>query len=321
VSGSAMRDGRVGNRPEPRGQAGQVRQYELGEMRQLTQRELNALRGVGERVARHLEQSLRAFLGCTAECSLTSVREGRYADFLALLPDRTIIAEIACPPVAPPGAWEVSLTVIYAIIERMMGWQGPTSPPRRDPSGPELALVGTVMQRMTAWFGQACGEALETAPQFRRVLMPPAHIALIAEAQPVVMMLMDMGIADASGAARICLPRELVAPARQRVRGARASTRSHRLEDRSARDQVRSALGRAEVVVRAELGTGRIRLGQLLRLTPGDVVPLDRQVGELTDVLIGGRPRFRGVPGCRGRRLAVEIREVVGREQPKAEGA
>ena len=293
------------------GQWTEVRQYDFREGSQLSQHAIEALREVVEKLSRYIEQNLRGYLRSAVQCSLTLIEEGRYRDFLAGIPDRTVIGEIACPPLQGNVLWEINFNVAFAIVERMMGWEGPTSPPDRDPTPPEMSLISGVMERLSGWLETAARETLGIKPRLSQLLIPPAHVNNMAESEPVVLAVMELGLGEVSGSSTMCIPISMLLPIREQLQRAQAAALQLKRQDGTMRAQVRAALKRVKVLVRAELGSGEIMIGELMRLKKGDIVELSRDVGEYADVVVGDRVCFRGVPGYRGKRVAVEIREVL----------
>jgi flagellar motor switch protein FliN/FliY len=64
--------------------------------------------------------------------------------------------------------------------------------------------------------------------------------------------------------------------------------------------------------VTVEIGGARMLLRDVLELESGSVVELDRETGQLADVLVNGRLVARGDVTAAGERVAVRIVELVG---------
>ena len=69
------------------------------------------------------------------------------------------------------------------------------------------------------------------------------------------------------------------------------------------------------VKVQAVLGRSKMEIGELLRLKPGDVVELDRRVGEPADILVNNRLIARGEVVMIDNSLGVTLTEIV--RQPR----
>jgi flagellar motor switch protein FliM len=65
------------------------------------------------------------------------------------------------------------------------------------------------------------------------------------------------------------------------------------------------------VPLRAVLGGARVEATDLAALEPGDVIVLDREAEDPLRVFVGNSERFAGFPGTRGRKLALQIRDMM----------
>lgn len=74
-------------------------------------------------------------------------------------------------------------------------------------------------------------------------------------------------------------------------------------------------LGEVTVELRARLGGARVPLSDLLAIEPGDVIPLDRDVGEALELCVEDQACMRAALGASRGKLAVLIQDV---KRPKA---
>ena len=65
------------------------------------------------------------------------------------------------------------------------------------------------------------------------------------------------------------------------------------------------------VKVQAVLGRSKMEIGELMRLRPGDVVELDRRVGEPVDISVNNRLIARGEVVLLDNALGVTLTEIV----------
>ena len=75
--------------------------------------------------------------------------------------------------------------------------------------------------------------------------------------------------------------------------------------------QLDALLGRVPVELQAFWGRTRLLVREFIGLQPGDVITLQRMVGEDLELRIAGGSELRGQPGLVGRKLAIQIMEVL----------
>ena len=79
-------------------------------------------------------------------------------------------------------------------------------------------------------------------------------------------------------------------------------------EDSRSFDLVRNV----EVEITLEIGRRRMRIGEVLRLGPGQTLSLAKAAGEPIDLYVNGRLFGRGEAVVAGDRYGVHITEIVG---------
>jgi flagellar motor switch protein FliN/FliY len=76
-----------------------------------------------------------------------------------------------------------------------------------------------------------------------------------------------------------------------------------------------SRLQNIEVQLTVEVGGTKITIGELLKLTEGSIVELDRLAGEPLDILVNGSLLARGEVVLIGERLGIRFTEIVSPEK------
>lgn len=71
-----------------------------------------------------------------------------------------------------------------------------------------------------------------------------------------------------------------------------------------------------DVCLSVELGRATMPLGKVLQLVEDSVIPLDREVDELLDILVNGKPIAKGEVITEGNRFALRIVELAGETAP-----
>ena len=84
------------------------------------------------------------------------------------------------------------------------------------------------------------------------------------------------------------------------------------LEPGAMRQKMSETVSKMAVDLSVNLGESRIRLGQLLKLQPGDVIPLTTRFGQPAVVPVMGKPKFHAHLGRIGNRMGVRIADVMG---------
>lgn len=77
---------------------------------------------------------------------------------------------------------------------------------------------------------------------------------------------------------------------------------------------VMALLKDVDVEITLEIGRRKMRIADVMRLGPGQMVELDKQAGEPLELLVNGRVIGRGEAVVVGDRYAIRITEILGPE-------
>jgi flagellar motor switch protein FliM len=80
-------------------------------------------------------------------------------------------------------------------------------------------------------------------------------------------------------------------------------------DDGSSTQEMQAAMGGVDVEIRAEVAAVELPLADVLRMRPGDVVPLARPVSRGVSLHVDEVPAYVGNPGRNGNLRAVQVRE------------
>ena len=296
------------------GKPAQMERWNLHEAGRLRKEQLHSLSQLHESFARNLSHSLGAYLRDKFEVALVSVEQLAYREFLARVPDVTYYASFHLQPAECSGVLQLDLSLAFPIIDLLLGGQGQIDTPNREVSEIEeliLEGVGHIMCRELAAVWQPLGVSLEfeqrqAGAQMLRIM--PAQektMALSFEVtMPVCRGVLNIAVpAVVSNALLRKLSTELVYRRRRETPVQQASIR-RRLLDSS---------------VELVLGTPLlpVKLGRLLAMRPGQVLPLGRPIQEPASVRLGGRDFWLARPVQSGarRRAAQLVERIVQTEE------
>ncbi len=111
--------------------AGPVVRYNFRRPDRVSKEQMHALQFLHERAARNLSTSLSAYLRTTVSLSVSSVEQFTYQEFLGTLTDPTAFYSLSIAPFDELGAMEISPSVAFAMIDRMLGGTGQSAPMAR----------------------------------------------------------------------------------------------------------------------------------------------------------------------------------------------
>jgi flagellar motor switch protein FliM len=283
----------------------------------VSKEQIRSLHFMHDRFARNVAQSLSAYLRTVTDINIVSVEQFAYSEFLMSLPDPTAFYAVSLAPFDGLAALELSPAVAFTMIDRMLGGNGQSANLQRALTEIEQnvvdAVVRLMLENLTELWKPIGGidfrvQARETRPQMLQVSAPN---------EIIILLVFDVRVAEARGMLNVALPASMIeAVGRNFSQGWRTR------KDPSERDRQHLAenIGRIPLEVRAVLETA-MDAGDLFSLEPGDIIMLDRAVGQTVDVQVSRSSKFGARLTRSGRHAALVIEHQAAPPVVAYEGA
>ncbi len=278
--------------------------------------QLRTLQMLHETFARLYAGSLSGYLRVPVHVDLVSVEQIPYDEYMRSLTS-SIINVFSMAPLNGQAILEVEFNIILSMIDRLLGGPGSMVKTTSNLTDIERALTESIIDRalreyFTAWEGIAQftpkRESMETQSQFVQIV-PPNDV--------VVSILFEIKVGDLRGAMSICIPYLLLKPVTPKLSAQRWFSSGVKKNSGRYVSQLAKRLSKTAVTCTVRLGSTALSVDQILKLSVGDVVGLNRAQNEEVEVILGSSVKFLARPGIRGKKLAV----YVNRANPDAEPA
>lgn len=157
---------------------------------------------------------------------------------------------------------------------------------------------------------------IETDPQYVKITRPSDMIALIALDVEAEVGTQEENIKQEKEAAiRICIPYLSIEPIMDKLTTENANEyRLDKVEDDQS-STIEKHIGMVKKKIDIELGKNKLSIKELLALSEGDVLPLERKINDELLGYISNIPKFSCVPGKKGNKIAVKINSFATKEE------
>ncbi len=262
--------------------------------------------GTGKAIGATIGEKLRV----DVPCDCVAVEQMRFSSWLSLLGGPVAVYVIKLPPFEQPVLFSATSSLLYSAVDRILGGSGRLQRVPKDFSAAEYtvadAFVGPCLDRIC--------DTLQDWGKFRWEIesrFSNPSLAQILPAQDVVLSVHFQTSGEfLLGDLRFVVPYVALEPYLRTLElgpGAR-----FRQPPGSMRQSLQKTVTPVQVELSVQLGDAQLPLRQLLALGPGDVVPLNKRLGEPLVAPVQGRPKFLGQVGVQGHRLAFQIASVLG---------
>lgn len=288
-----------------------VRVYDFKRPNKFSKGHLHSLLNIHENYCRILATYLASNLHIAVEAKVLSTEQITYDEFTRSLPYPTSLGIFQMTPLEGNALIEISPSLTFLMVERLLGGQGLECNKNRDLTEIERKIISSRIGKIVELIGDSWTEILETQTQMVDMETNPQFTQIVAPNEMVVVITIEVKVGESRGIINICLPYIVMKPILDKLHNLLYF--SSEAKGISSREQelIRQKIEWARVPVKVLMGNTQITVQDLLHLECGDVIPLDKGIKESLSVYVGDYIKFKGNPGLHGNKMAVQITEII----------
>lgn len=108
-----------------------IQRFNFKRSDRISKNQLRSLHFIHDRFARNASSSISAYLRTVVEVALESIDQMSYSEFMSIVSDPTCYSAVSVKPLDGLAALEITPSLVYAMIDRMLGGVGrPMANPR-----------------------------------------------------------------------------------------------------------------------------------------------------------------------------------------------
>jgi len=294
-----------------------IRVYDFKRPNKFSKDQIHSLQNIHENYCRALTTYFSAHLHSVIEVKVLSIEQITYDEFIRSLPNPTILGIFSLSPLEGTLLLEISPTVAFTMVDRLLGGQGQTSEKNRDLTEIERTIIERRLTQMIGLIAEAWAEVYTLQPLFVALETNPQFTQIVAPNEMIVLVTLEVKVGDTVGMINVCLPYLVLEPILEKLSTLFLFSTQAKETSPAQMEAIRRKIEYAKVELTTQLGQTEILVRDLLELVPGDVIPLNQPVEQPLPIYVGNFIKFRGIPGLHGERLAVKLTEIVseGRDQ------
>ncbi len=294
-----------------------VVEYNFRRPNLITKDELRLFNNLHENFARELQGALSLLVRSNSDVDLVSTDQAQYNEFMISLSDITHLILFNVNPLPGLVVMEVNLSLIYGIVDLLLGGKGDVETEIRKLSEVELAITEPFMKKTMEQLQLAWQKVMPVEIKEDRFESSPEYVQAAPSDAPMIVLTFDVKVGLANGIINLCYPMPMVQTMLDRMNGRslQIDTYYGSIDATGASQKLEEALQNVPMTIRAELGSARIRARDLIALRKGDVLILDEPVSSSLLLAVDDQPLFIARPGRSNRHLAVKVTRKVEPEE------
>lgn len=308
---NALSDGSVDEETIKMSSPQKIRVYDFKRPNKFSKGHLNSLLNIHENFCRALSTYLAGNLHAAVDSKVLSTEQVTYDEFTRSLPYPTILGIFRMNPLEGSALIEVSPSLAFTMVDRLLGGQGKETAKNRDLTEIERKIITSRLTKMVQLIGEAWAEIFEVGTELVDMETNSQFTQIVAPNEMVVVITMEVKIAESTGMINICLPYIVMKPILDKLNNLLLFSSQGKIITPEEKELIRRKIEWAKVPMKVFMGRTQITVQDLLHLERGDVIPLDQGIKEPLSVFVGEFMKFKGMPGLSGNKMAVQITEVM----------
>ena len=294
-----------------------IRVYDFKRPNKFSKDQIHSLENIHENYCRALTTYLSGHLHSLIETKVLSIEQITYDEFIRSLPSPTILGIFSMSPLEGTLLLEMSPSLAFTMIDRLLGGQGYGSEKNRDLTEIERTIIEHRVNQMINLLEESWIEVIEAKPELISLETNPQFTQIVAPNDMIVLVTLEVKVGEMVGMINMCLPYLVLEPILEKLNTLFLFSTQAKVTSPEQVNLIRKKIEWAKIDMTTLLGQSEILVRDLMELAPGDVIPLIQNVKEPLSVYVGNYKKFRGIPGLHGEHLAVQLTEIVeeGRDQ------
>jgi flagellar motor switch protein FliM len=286
-----------------------IKTYNIGTQERIVRGRMPTLELVNERFARYLRIGLFNYMHRNAEISVGPIRVQKYSEFIRNLVVPTNLNLVVAKPLRGTALFVFDPNLVFLVVDNMFGGDGRfhTRVEGRDFTATEQRIIQGLLGVVFTEYSKSWKPVHDITFEYIRSEMNSQFANIATPSEIVVSTTFTLEFGGATADMHICFPYSMLEPIRDLLYSTMQSDQLS--SDKRWIGTLRKQLQGAEVEIVAQLGVGKITLGQILKLRTGDVIPLN--IPERIEALVDDVPLMECTYGQQNGQYALKLEKFI----------
>lgn len=291
-----------------------VKVYDFKRPSKFSKEHLRTLESIFEHYGRLLYTNLPAYLRKNVQVDVLSAEAVTYSEFSNSLSNPVLLSLVNFEPLPGNIAIELATNLGFCIVDRLLGGEGVALEKKREFSEIELAIIERVMSVCVELLREPWKNVANVNPRLERIETNPQFAQIISPQEMTAIVTINLKIGDVEGLMNICLPYATLEDVIDKLNIKYWYSTMQNHEDGSYEEAIETLIARAEIPIKAILGTSSMSVAEFVNLQRGDLIKLNSGIDKELTVYVGNIKKFMALPGSADNNYAVRVTSVIREE-------
>lgn len=288
-----------------------VRSYDFKRAVRFSKDHIRSLTRVHENFARYLTTYFSAQLRTYVQISVVSVDQLPYDEFIRSVPKMTILNIFEAEPLEGRMVLEVHPNVAFAMLDRLLGGVGNVPTKVSALTEIENSVMERIFGRTFESFQEAWKSVVDLTPQLVTLETNPQFLQLVSPNETIALISMSTKIGETTGMINLCIPHVVLEPIMPRLSVHHWFVSQKKTRAPEEVEALEQRVHKAQLPIVAELGQSSITVHELMNLSVGDVISLNKPTDQGLNIKVGDKLKYYASPGAIKGKLAFQITDIL----------
>jgi flagellar motor switch protein FliM len=288
--------------------------YDFRRPERVSKEQLKGLQSLFEAFSREVSIIFPPFLRTVVRVDLTSIDQLTYDEFILSVARPTALTVVNMAPLEGNAVLEMSPSMVFPIVDRVLGGKGMTLPEPRELTEIEDRIIHRIVLMILDALRRSWDQLIEFSITIEQQESDPLIVQIVAGSEMVILVGYEVHIGETVGTMNFCIPLMVLNPILDQI--SQQAHFSRRMSPEMAELTLRAITGivhKAIVPLDIIMGRANLTVNDVARLQVGDIIPLHTTPHEPVVAEIDGQPQFKVQPGRRREQVAVQVVDFASR--------
>ena len=289
-----------------------VTAYDFKRPERVGKDQMRAMQSLHESLARNFGAVVSGMLRTMIEVKLLSVDQLTYSEFVFSLDNPSCFNVLNAKPLEGNWILDISPTLSYAIIDRMLGGDpDPNETIRRPLTEIETRLMSRVVDLFLKQLTKSWENIVNLELSIDKVESNPQLVQIVPPNEVVILVGLEVTLGKNRGMLNLCIPFNTIEAYNSKLsrNGWVGYGKANPSEE--TRDRISHSMSEAPVDIIVTLARSKIRTADLLELAIGDVITTEKEVSGALELAVQDVPKFNARVGAFKGKKAVRIESII----------
>lgn len=292
-----------------------VKNYDFARPAKFSKEHLRTLEIIFEHYGRLLSTNLPAYLRKPVQVEVMNSEAVIYSEFSNALSNPVLLGVINFEPLEGNIVIEIASNIGYSMVDRLLGGAGTPLDKPRDFSEIELVILERMFNVCVNLLREPWQNVVSIVPRLERIETNSQFAQIISPSEMIAIITINLKIGDVEGIINVCLPFAVLEPVMDKLNTKYWFSTMQDKDVNTYEDAISSLISKAQIPIKAVLGTSQISVNDFLNLNVGDIIKVDTKVDEELDIYVGNIDKFKALPGSSNDKYAVRLTKVLRGEE------